>query len=374
MNEHGIIDPFKVLGLDKKQLSEMSNEQTLDMVRTAYRMLSKMYHPDRNEDKDNVSFQVIATAYEVLMYPDRILTHNIRASWDMGAWSTLRKESNPNINVNPPPPQKAEPVAPKAEINGKTRVGVFTLEEALTTHMKRNPNLYNTEDMAKRGVRPPGVVTWSEGLAANALSTKRADDGNIRYVSHYKCTEEYNTPGFSFGFYDLIGTKPPKCYTFIMDKPMIEMLLFTINDSVQFMKLNKGSAFYHGETPRYARTRTKVKGVLGHHDIYINVDQPELSDAVIKEGLQVWFAAINPDSMKKLFSLLIDKKVLTKQNIFALLDQSQEVTFGDQMDPDLIRVLQTICQERGWSQRDRQGLGSHTGRFLNNNRNRSYLE
>lgn len=78
---------------------ELSNSATADEIRTSYRKLVLLYHPDRNKDDDAIlKFREVQEAYDCLSDPTK------RASYDNG---TYRRK--PNSSPRPKPTPKKPP-------------------------------------------------------------------------------------------------------------------------------------------------------------------------------------------------------------------------------------------------------------------------
>ena len=84
-------DYYKILELE----CDASNEE----IKKAYRKLSMIHHPDKNDssEESNVKFKQLAAAYETLSDPNK------RRMYDMGVRSGggISFEDFENININP---------------------------------------------------------------------------------------------------------------------------------------------------------------------------------------------------------------------------------------------------------------------------------
>ena len=84
---------------DYYKILEINHDASYDEIKKAYRKLSMIHHPDKNEssEESNIKFKQLAAAYETLSDPDK------RRMYDMGIRSGngISFEDFENININP---------------------------------------------------------------------------------------------------------------------------------------------------------------------------------------------------------------------------------------------------------------------------------
>lgn len=90
------------MGLDEEdyyKILELERDASSEEIKKAYRKLSMIHHPDKNDssEESNVKFKQLAAAYETLSDPDK------RRMYDMGIRSGggISFEDFENININP---------------------------------------------------------------------------------------------------------------------------------------------------------------------------------------------------------------------------------------------------------------------------------